>query len=129
MKLGIHEERTRIFLYLPYNNPAEAKAVGEVIGYLKSKRKTPQGKGRITGYTQTRSLPTVVEGFWWSKKKKKWVHDNLILLIIDHEFKITDTRLHTEVDDFKKIIAQFYSQEGSQQEEIWVATHGVWRYD
>lgn len=52
-----------------------------------------------------------------------------MLLTVDHEFRITDPRLHAEIDDWKQTIAQLYRDEGARQEDIWVITHPVWRYD
>jgi hypothetical protein len=62
MKSGIHEERSRIVLYLPFNNPGEAKAVAGVLSYLKSKR-VGFGQGRIKGFTKPApSLPHMRAG-------------------------------------------------------------------
>jgi hypothetical protein len=129
MRLGIHEERTRIVFFLPYNNRAEADAVNAVIALLKQRRQPPRSRGKITGFTYSRLFPPAFEGFYWSATLRRWIMDRLVLLTVDHEFSISDPRLHTEIDEWKQTIAQLYLNEGSPQEEIWVITHPVWRYD
>jgi hypothetical protein len=129
MKLGIHEERTRIVFFLPNNNPAEADAVNGVLALLKQRHRPPRGRGKITGFTYSRSLPAAFEGFYWSATRRRWIMDRLVLLTVDHEVNITDPRLHAEIDEWKQTISQLYSEQGSRQEEIWVITHPVWRYD
>lgn len=121
-------EHARIIIHLPHNTPGEASAVDSVISFLKEKRKLPMRKGKITGFTQTRSSPTAFEGWWWSKMRQKWIHDNLILIVIDSELRTNDSLFKTEVNDLKRVIDQFYIQEGSRQEKIWVVTHSV-EYD
>ena len=130
IKRGIHEERTRIVLYLPYNSPGEAAAYNDFITYLQGRKLGASNQqGQISGFTQSRNMPASFEGWWWSDTSQSWIHDKLVLVIIDHEFPITDPRLHTEVDDLKQTLGQFYSQNGSPQEEIWVVSLPVWRYD
>lgn len=129
MKLGIHEERTRLVFFLPNNNPAEADTVLAVIDLLKERRRPPRGRGKIQGFTQSRSIPAAFEGFYWSANRRRWVRDNVVLLTVDHEFRITDPRLHSEIDEWKQTIAELYFDNGSPQDEIWVITHPVWRYD
>jgi hypothetical protein len=128
MKSGIHEERSRIVLYLPFNNPGEAKAVAGVLSYLKSKR-VGFGQGRIKGFTQTRAFPTSYEGWWWSARRRKWVRDDLALIVVDHEFRLSDPKLQYEIDDLKQSASKLYASQNRPQEEIWLVVHSVWRYD
>src|SRR5712692_10627336 len=102
MKLGIHEERTRIVFFLPNNNPSEDAAINTVIGLLKQRRQPPPGRGKIQGFTQSRSIPAAFEGFYWSSRLRRWIHDRVVLLTVDHEFSITDPRLHAEIDEWKQ---------------------------
>jgi hypothetical protein len=129
MRLGIHEERTRIVFFLPNNNPAEAEAILAIIDLLKQRRRPPRGRGKIQGFTQSRSIPATFEGFYWSSRRRRWIHDRVVLLTVDHEFSITDPLFHDEIDEWKQTISQLYSDKGSPQDEIWVITHPVWRYD
>ena len=129
MRLGIHEERTRLVFFLPNNNTAEAEAILVIIDLLQERRRPPRGRGKIQGFTQSRSIPAAFEGFYWSSKRRMWIRDNVVLLTVDHEFRITDSRLHAEIDEWKQTIANLYSDNGSPQDEIWVITHPVWRYD
>jgi hypothetical protein len=129
MGLGIHEERTRLVFFLPNNNPAEADAIDALIDLLQQRRRPPRNRGKIKGFTQSRSIPAAFEGFYWSATRRRWIHDRVVLLTVDHEFRITDPRLHAEIDEWKQTIAQLYFDKGSRQEEIWVITHPVWRYD
>jgi hypothetical protein len=49
--------------------------------------------------------------------------------MIDHEFRITELQFPQKIDEMKQTIAQFYAEEGSPQEEIWLVAPPVWRYD
>jgi hypothetical protein len=129
MRIGIHDERTRIVFFLPSNNASEANAVNALIALLKQRRQPPPGRGKITGFTQSRSIPAAFEGFYWSANRRRWILDRVVLLTVDHEFHITDSRLHAEIDEWKQTIATLYLDHGSRQDEIWVITHPVWRYD
>jgi hypothetical protein len=110
MRLGIHDERTRIVFFLPNNNRPEATVVDAVIELLKQRRRPPPGRSKITGFTHSRSLPTAFEGFYWSATRRRWILDRLVLLTVDHEFRITDPRLHAEIDDWKQTIAPTVSR-------------------
>lgn len=129
MRLGLYEERTRITFYLPEGRPDEAKAVASFITYLRSKRGTRRGHGRITGFTRTRTFPHPYEGWWWSTTRQRWVRDPLAVVVIDHELPIGDQRCQDQIDEFKQTAAKCYADAGRPQEEIWVVAHPIWRQD
>jgi hypothetical protein len=126
-KKGVQDARTRIILHLPVNDPAEASAVFSVVGYLRQKRTASPKKKQIKGYTNARIRPPVFEGSWWNKRR--WVSDKLTMIIIDHTLPYDDEDFEAEITEMKNAIAQFYDDEGSHQDEIWIVVHTVYHYD
>lgn len=125
-KRGIHEERTRLWLYLPHNNPQEALVFFQVIDLLQAKRTAVPP---ITGFTHSRPIPSPYVGWWWSDDQQMWIEDVLVLVVIDYERKIHDRNLPAELEALKQEMAQLYTAANSRQEEIWLVAHPVWRYD
>jgi len=134
-KRGIYEERTRIHLFLPNTNPLEGKAFQRIIGYLKERKietgiETQKKEPIIKGFTFSSPRPSAFSGFFWSPKEKEWLKpEDVIIIIIDYELRLRDFEIEKEIGNIKNTIAEIYRGEGSEQEEIWVTVHQIWRYD
>ena len=110
--------------HLPCNGVAEGLAFDSVITYLKSLRHGPLG---VQGFTYSEPLPTAFYGYWWSDDRKKWIRDNIVLLIIDYNTDEVHS-VSAKISELKAKISECYRQEGSAQDAVWVVMNKATRH-
>jgi hypothetical protein len=124
--LGLHEDRVRVTCHLPLNNSKEEKAVHRILSYLQQQRNRPIG---VKGFSHSEFRPSVFRGYWWSSRRKCWVEDKIVLLIVDYRLSFGAAELSQTVRDLKKSIRDCYRKCGSPQDEVWVVAQQVIRQD
>lgn len=125
---GLSEERTRVMIYLPITTTPEYDAVSEIIDYLKEQRRIRPRQHAIRGFTYSSLLPCAFVGYWWSSKRRQWVRDRIVSIVIDLNMNADDPTLQEIVGRFRQKIVEAYQTNGVPQEEIWVMIHPIWRY-
>jgi hypothetical protein len=124
--VGLHEERVRVTCNLPVNNFKEEGAFWDIVDHLKSLRSKPIG---VRGFTISQMRPSAFLGYWWSAVARRWMHDRIVLVLIDLQLQFSDPSLSQEISDLKETIRNCYRECGSPQEEVWVVAHQVYRQD
>lgn len=119
------ENRTRATCHLPLRNEREEKAFKSVIAYLQKQRTKRIG---VNGYTY--SDPNAFFGFWWDSKKRRWIEDKIVLLMIDYKIPLSNPRetLAGKIAELKAQIRKAYERHGSPQDEEWVVTQRITRH-
>lgn len=127
MLQGYLGEWTRVEILLPFKTAEEIQAGSEAIGYIKNAR-GPGKRHRYRGMTHSVQMPTVFQGAWWDKKKKKWVIDKLVVVILDLDIPYSNRPVVTkEASELKQQTDKFYT--GTPQKDIWVTTYSLcWTY-
>jgi hypothetical protein len=125
-----YEERARVKLFLPHNNYKERNAINEILTHLQSRRRI-KGRLIIEGFTQSSVLPITFLGYWWSSRRRKWIRDKIVLIIIDYWLTLTvDTsELEKEIADLRDKIFENYEKYGAKQESLWITAQSIQRYD
>ncbi len=121
---GLHEPRTRVTFFLPYG-AREEKAIRSIIDYLQRQRKS---RIAVTGFTQSIFPDTVFAGQWWSKKKKKWDRERVVLFVVDYDRHLGDKPLTLALGRLKGVIADRYKRNRKPQREIWLIAESARRY-
>lgn len=123
------EEWTRIVYLLPVTTTNDRTAYLRVLNCLRSKH--PQvdldpAESPITGFTHTLDDPPAFGGFYWSETLGDWVPDSLALLFLDRAGSTTEA--DPAIEDARRMksrIGQFYSEEGSPQDEVWCTVQQI----
>jgi len=107
-------------------NAREEKAFKGVIAFVRNQQE--QGIG-VSGYTF--SAPDTFYGYWWDGESGRWVEDKIILLMIDYQIPLGDPgarSLSEQISDLKQRIAAAYKRYGCKQDEVWVVSNPISRY-
>ena len=130
---GLHEERVRVIIHLPHSSANQAKAFRDILKYIKQQRTKAIP---VTGYTHSSFRPSVYTGFWWgvpdeqygqAGAKDTWVRDDIVVLMVDLQMSFQDDRLSDLLARLKNKIFEIYQRHKSQQEEVWIVSHGMFR--
>jgi hypothetical protein len=131
---GLSEERVRVICHLPLRiDPGYKEAFQKVLKYLERQRNRVVP---ITGYTHSSFRPPAFHGFWYgttdAERDSKnagpaWVYDPVVLLIIDVESNLQDSRLERLLERLKGRIFKIYEDHGCLQSEIWIIAHNAFR--
>lgn len=119
------EERIRAVLHLPLGNINQAKAVRDVVAYIKGLRERPE-KG-VTGFTYSSSTPFAFKGYWCNAEGV-WIADYIVICTIDfissgdQEYALWD-----DLAELKSFVFEAYKRNASEQDEIWLVTHPIRR--
>lgn len=123
------ESRTRVFLHLVCNaRPEDMRACNQVLDHLQSQRRSHP---RILGFTSSALRhPSVFQGWWWSSTKS-WANDEVLLVVIDYEHKDGrfDPALVSALAALRRRILAIYKECGHPQEEVWIVSHDVLRFN
>ncbi len=116
------ELRTRVTFFLPSDTSRERSAVEEFIDYLKGKKRSATP---VTGFTHS-PLDVLWNGYWWSRRKRHWVPDNVVSFTID--YLASEDRLHRSLDGLRDAIKARYRKYGCRQEDVWITSQRVTRH-
>lgn len=122
MSGDLHEDRTRVVCSLPLRDAREEKAFKRVIAYLQDQRKERIG---VTGYIY--SAPGAFYGYWWHPRKRRWLEDKIVLLVVDYKIPLDHLRhsLLEKLSELKRAIEESYAHYGSPQQEVWLVAQPV----
>lgn len=131
-EIGLHDERVRVTCHLPCSNDGEEKALRDVFKYLHGQR---TASVPVTGYTHTALRPPTFSGWWFGKApddepnaKKRWVQDDVVIVMVDYRIKFSDHRLSRLVKELHNALVAAYECNGCPQTEFWITTHQIVRY-
>ena len=124
-KRRVEENRTRVTCHLPGRDAQELKAFKSVIAYLKNQRTRHIG---MNGYTV--SDPGAFMGYWWDSKKRRWVEDTILLLMVDYKVPLShdSETVPGLVSNLKTKILSSYKRYKVAQDEVWLVTHRITRH-
>lgn len=133
MSGGFLEHRTRITIFLPHYQRANAKAFASVLRYLESQRKSRSSRTRVTGYTSSNRMLQVYRGVWWGKEPRdppdaadRWVGEFVAHLIVDYEG--AHDEIQRAIGRLRKQILAIYEKYQSAQTDVWITAESVVRY-
>lgn len=123
---GLHEDRTRVTIFLPVHKNDDVRAVRLITGYLSKQRRAKECK--VTGYTFSVFPNAAFFGVWWSSKQRKWVPEKVALIIMDYHCALGDPKLESALGRLKETIHQSYARFNRPQDVVWIIAEPVLRF-
>ena len=119
------EDRLRVVLNLPLGNSKQAKAVADVIAYIKGMKDRPATG--ISGFTYSSVSNPTFRGMWCNDAGQ-WISDNIVLCFLDFNSSYEqELQNWQEIADLKAAVRDAYRTRGSEQDEIWLVLHRIQR--
>ena len=108
-------DRIRISYFLPVTNTNDQTAYFRTLDHFRSPHPVAAGRPSVSGFTVSRTDPSVFSGSYWSDEQQTWLQDLMAILFVDLP---ASGQIRAMAAETKAAVARFYAEEGSSQEEI-----------